>query len=123
MLMMKKILVACGLSFSLAACMGAPEDLVDSEAGEPSTDSVQQPLPSTGWIRTYYSDATRTTEVGYENYDCAPDYRSLEGSKTKWAREYHYDCMGSHTPGFPMTQCVECKPVSAPFGSCSLVSC
>jgi hypothetical protein len=123
MVMMKKILIACGLSFALAACMGAPDDTAGHEPGEQSVDSVQQTLPSSGWTRTYYSDATRTTTVGYETYDCDPDYRTLEGDRSQWATEYHYDCPEYHTPGFPTTRCVSCRGGSAPYGMCTPVPC
>ncbi|EPX63778.1 hypothetical protein D187_006187 [Cystobacter fuscus DSM 2262] len=108
-----------GFALSLSACMGPPEEAEGTEPGAQPVECVQQSLPSSGWTRTYYSDSTRTTVVGYEQYDCDPDYRSFEGESSLYYNTYYYDCPGFDSPAFPQTKCMSCKTAT----SCVLVSC
>ncbi|MFT3772385.1 MAG: hypothetical protein QM820_43885 [Minicystis sp.] len=121
--MFKKILVAFGLSLSVAACVGSPDDSTppgdSTPAGNEPVASAQQPLPSSGWTKTYYSDATRTVIVGEEYFDCDPDYRGLEGVRSNWYKMYYYDCLGFDNPNYPMTKCFSCKTAT----DCTLVPC
>jgi hypothetical protein len=117
--MSKKSLIAVGFALCLAACMGPPDDAESAEPSAQPVESVQQPLPSSGWTRTYYSDATRTTVVGYEQYDCDPDYRTLEGDRSSYYKMYYYDCPGFDSPIYPQTKCWNCTSAT----SCTLVSC
>ncbi|WP_437635410.1 hypothetical protein [Sorangium sp. So ce854] len=113
--------VAC---VTVAGCVMSAEPAGE---GDDLVDSVQQPLPSTGYYRTYFSDATFATAVGWENYDCEPEYREFDGERTRYYRQHRYDCPGYDNPLLPSTTCNLCNTYTTSTGqtftNCSTISC
>lgn len=123
--MLKHIFVAFGLAASLAACMVEPTETAPEEE---AVDTAEQALMSTGFNRTYYSDSTFTTIVGFETRDCDPDYNTLEGDTSPYYKQTRYNCPGSNMPGLPSTNCYICydtrvNPTDPPSATCVASSC
>ncbi|WP_437681829.1 DUF6289 family protein [Sorangium sp. So ce131] len=121
--MLKNILIALGLATSLAACMAEPiESAPEAEAadGEEAVDTAEQPLMSTGFTRTYYSDSTFKTAIGTETRDCDPDYNDFFGEASRYYKTYRYNCPGSSMPGLPSTNCYICYENAVPGGPPSI---
>ncbi|MDC0741093.1 hypothetical protein [Polyangium mundeleinium] len=115
--MLKKILAGFGLAFSLVACLGAPEEGVTPDEGEVGV--AEQALRPSGRYRTYYSDASHTVAIGWENRECDWRYDSSDGDFSNYYKEYRYDCAPPADPFLPATDCWTCSSAT----SCTLRSC
>ncbi|WP_437972138.1 DUF6289 family protein [Sorangium sp. So ce260] len=117
--MLKNILIALGLATSLAACMAEPSESAseaEAAAGEEAVDTAEQPLMSTGFNRTYYSDSSFKIAIGTETRDCDPDYNESFGEASRYYKTYRYNCPGSSMPGLPSTNCYICYDNAPPGG-------
>ncbi|WP_437784747.1 hypothetical protein [Sorangium sp. So ce1097] len=117
--MLKNILIALGLATSLTACMAEPSESApeaEAVAGEEAVDSAEQPLMSTGFTRTYYSDSSFKTPIGVETRDCDPDYNEFFGEASMYYKQRRYNCPGSTMPGLPSTNCYICYDNAVPGG-------
>ncbi|MDC3956146.1 hypothetical protein [Polyangium jinanense] len=115
--MLKKILAGLGLSLSLMACLGAPEEGVTVDEGPVAT--AEQALRPSGRYRTYYSDNTYTVAVGWENRECDWRYDSSDGDFSAYYKEFRYDCPEYNDPFLPSTKCWDCTTAT----SCTLQPC
>lgn len=115
--MLKKIIVGLGLSLSFLACMGAPEEAGIEDEG--AVDSAEQAIRTSVLDRTYFSDSSFTTEVGWLIRDCDPEGDNFEGIQTAYYKDRRDDCPSYNSPLLPSTNCWVC---SSPT-SCTLTAC
>lgn len=109
---------------AIAAVAGCAQSAVPPESDEEDTDSVEQPALASGYNRTYYSDSTYTTAVGFEVYDCDPDYRFLEGEETGHYKQKRYDCPEFNNPLLPACElCTTYTSGGQTFTSCTGATC
>ena len=115
-------LIAVAAAATFAGCVGGERP---SEGDEEDVASVEQPLPSSGYFRTYYTDSTYSEAVGWENYDCDPNYRFMEGEETRHWKQHRYDCPEFNNPLLPA--CELCNTYTTndgyTFTSCTASTC
>ena len=111
---------------AVAAVAGCAQSAVVPEDDDAEdVGSVEQALPTSGYYRVYFSDSTYTNAVGWENYDCDPDYRYLEGEKSRYWKQDRYDCPEFDNPLLP--SCELCNTYTTSqgqtFTSCTAATC
>lgn len=96
--------------FACASVVAAGCNTGTSPADEEPVVDAKQGVITTGYYRTYFTDRTYSEAVGWENYDCSPQYRTLDGEKTNFYKQTRYDCPGFDDPALPEDACYQCNP-------------
>ncbi|WP_437740605.1 hypothetical protein WMF39_33715 [Sorangium sp. So ce1504] len=121
------VLASLVASATIAGCVMSADPAGEAPAGEEGelVESAQQPLPSSGYFRTYYSDASYTTVVGWVNWECDPNYREADGETSRYYKQRRFDCPTFDNPLLPA--CDLCNTYTTSdghtFTNCSLIAC
>lgn len=110
---------------AVATVAGCVQSAALPESDAEDVDTAEQALPSSGYYRIYYSDSTYTNAVGWENYDCDPNYRFMEGDTSRHWKQDRYDCPEFDNPLLP--SCELCNKYTTSdgytFTSCTAATC
>lgn len=126
MLQQIRLVFAAFVAFTTVAGCAASAEPTSPDVETETVNTAQQAAMTSGFFRTFYSDATFTTPVGTLNWDCDPNYREQEGEETIHYRQYRYDCPGYNDPLLPSVGCNVCSTYVSngqTFTSCTLVAC
>lgn len=111
MLQSARLFVASFAAVTMIAGCAVSTAPPESDGDSEDVGSAEQPLPSSGYYRVYYSDAAHTETVGWVNWDCYPEYREYEGDTSPYYWQFRFDCPGFDSPLLPT--CENCVTHSA----------
>lgn len=85
--------VVCVMAWLLGGCGGAVQD----EAAVEEVGSTEQPIiwicePTDRWVRTWYTNSSRTTRTGYEF--CCDGVLTQQGTRSNYYTQQSYSTCG-----------------------------